>query len=376
MNDRLRFGAAVVLTVALAVLWVGCDSSGTAGVDTAVPSVQFATGGAGGVPSDSTVDVGVTLSDSIGAPVSLELLFAHQASSASFADLGGFSAPDSLTREIAFSADAGAGATQSFAVDISNTDLSEGSKEAFFALQQLESSGSVEIGTPREFSLSIGAKPISEARAEGREALVNGSQVTVTIRGIVTRAFGAFARIQDESGPTGAGGMALRQTFGDLSEDFQQDISDGTIEPGTELLVTGSISQFSGMLQINNEDMDSYAVVSQGDPPAPQTVSLDDLEAPDGEQYESELLRVEGLSFPDASGSFEAETTYDVEDGEGNTFMFRIQDTDETDVIGEPIPEGTFTYEGVLGQFNVFSGVDADEGYQFIPVDPSDIQSQ
>ena len=98
--------------------------------------------------------------------------------------------------------------------------------------------------------------------------------------------------------------------------------------------------------------------------------------APDGEDYMSKLLRVEDLSFPNASGSFESGTTYTVEDEEGTSFEFRVQDDDETNVIGEPIPDGTFDYEGVLGQFNVFSGVDTDEGYQFIPVQPDDIQPE
>jgi hypothetical protein len=51
--------------------------------------------------------------------------------------------------------------------------------------------------------------------------------------------------------------------------------------------------------------------------------------------------------------------------------MFRVQDNQETALIGENIPTGTFTYEGVLGQFNVFSGRDDDSGYQLIPVRPA-----
>lgn len=371
MNSLSRVGIVLSLIAAL-VLWVGCDSTGTGGQST-LPTVQFSSSGTGGVPTDSIIEVGVTLSDSVGADVSYEVLFAGGASSATPGDVGLSSSP-AVVHEGSFSSQAGAGATETFEVNIASADLSEGSKEAFFALQQLESEGDVEFGEPREFNLSIGAKPISDARTEGRQALANGNQVTVTVRGTVTRAFGAFARFQDESGPTGASGLAIRQTFGELSEDFQQDISDGTIEPGTELLVTGSISQFSGLLQINNEDLQGYAVISQGDPPAPQSVSLSDIEAPDGENFESELLRVEGLSFPQASGTFENGTTYDVVDEDGTTYMFRIQDDDETNIIGEPIPEGTFTYEGILGQFNVFSGVDADEGYQLIPVQPSDVK--
>jgi hypothetical protein len=378
MHHRIRTGA-VLLVLATAILWAGCDSGGSV-EPASVPAVQFTSDGAGGVPTDSTIQIGVTLTDSIGASVSVEVLFASQASSATFADLGGFSAPDSTTKEVTFSEDAGAGATEEVSVNIANADLSEGSKEAFFALQQLESEGSVEIGEPREFGLSIGAKPIAEARAEGREAILNGNQVTVTIRGTVSRAFGGYARFQDDSGPTGASGMVIRQVGGGLTDQFQQDIADGVIQPGTELLVTGTLSQFSGLLQINGDDLSSYSVISQGDPPEPQTVTLEDIEpssqGPGGENYMSELIRVEGLSFPDASGSFEGGTTYTVENADGTTFQFRVQGSDETNIAGEPIPEGTFTFEGILGQFNFFSGVDTDEGYQLLPMQASDVKPQ
>jgi hypothetical protein len=61
-----------------------------------------------------------------------------------------------------------------------------------------------------------------------------------------------------------------------------------------------------------------------------------------------------------------AGTSYDIEDGNGTTFTYRVQDSSETAVIGAEIPPGTFTYEGVLGQFDTFSG--NDEGYQLYPV--------
>jgi len=375
MRFRFRL-CAIVLLAAGAVLWAGCDSGGTAGADARIPSVQFASGGAGAVPTDTTVNIDVTLSDSVGASVSVEVLYANGASSTNYEDIGGYDSLETTAKTVTFSGDAGPGAQQSVEVGVVEADLSKGSKEAFFALQQLESEGTVEIGTPREFNLNIGAKPIAEARAEGREAILNGNQVTVTIRGTVSRAFGGYARFQDDSGPTGASGMVIRQVGGGLTDQFQQDISDGVIQPGTELLVTGAISQFSGLLQINGDDLSSYSVISQGDPPEPQVVTLSDIASPDGEDYMSELIRVEGLSFPEASGNFEGGTTYTVENAEGTEFMFRIQGSDETNVAGTSIPDGTFTFEGILGQFNVFSGVDADEGYQLLPMRASDIQSE
>jgi hypothetical protein len=97
-------------------------------------------------------------------------------------------------------------------------------------------------------------------------------------------------------------------------------------------------------------------------------VTLSDLQGSAGEDYESELLRVEGLSFPDSlvNQTLEEETTYPVLNDGGTSLEYRVQDSSETAVIGATFPPGTFTYEGVLGQFNDFSG--NNEGYQFIPI--------
>ena len=140
--------------------------------------------------------------------------------------------------------------------------------------------------------------------------------------------------------------------------------SGGEIQPGTEVIVTGTLSDFNGLLQINDDDLNSYRILSQGEPPAPQQVGLATL-SESGDNYLSELVRIEGLSFSSASGSFNGGMSYTVEGPDGNQFTFRVQGSDETNIAGTSIPEGTFTYEGVVG---VFSGE-----YQLIPVEDSDI---
>ena len=63
---------------------------------------------------------------------------------------------------------------------------------------------------------------INEARNQGVGA-------TVTVEGTVTRALGAYTRLQDTSGPTGASAIVIRQTSGS----FFDDVADSTIPSRT-----------------------------------------------------------------------------------------------------------------------------------------------
>ncbi|PEN14482.1 DNA-binding protein [Longibacter salinarum] len=195
---------------------------------------------------------------------------------------------------------------------------------------------------------------IAEARSQGVDA-------TVTVEGTVTRAFGSFVRLQDDSGTTGASALVIRQTSGP----FNTDVTSGVITAGTQLQVTGTLSEFNGLLQINESDLGDYQVLGQGSVPAPQSVSIDDL-ASAGEDYESELVSISSLSFQSASGVFANGEDYTVV-GETGSFPFRVQQADETQLAGTTIPAGAFEYEGVVGQFI--------NDYQLIPVLESDVQS-
>ena len=203
------------------------------------------------------------------------------------------------------------------------------------------------------------------------EARNQGVGADVTVEGTVTRAFGDFVRFQDGSGPTGASGLVVHQTSGD----FHDAIQDGTITQGTELQASGTLSQFpesgGGILQINEGDLDDYTVKEQGDPPAPQDVTLADLRTSDRD-YESELVRVTSLDFLNPQGTFGADVSYPVLDTAdastlaGSTLTFRVQDSGETQIVGESIPVGSFDYTGVVGRFNSQA--------QLIPVQSSDVQ--
>ncbi len=316
----------------------------------------------------ATLTVELAVSDPT-AGIEVDVAFAADASTADIDDL-----ETDPTQTVSFPASASAGDTQSVTVGLTDDSDPEGNEVARFDLMNLSTSGDASIGSPSRSARTI----LGDDRtvADARTAFEDGEPETVILEGTVSRAFGSYARLQDESGPTGASGLVIRQTEGPLSADFRADIDAGTIGPGTQLRVRGTISAFSGRLQLNNDNLTGYAVQGQGEPPALQAVSLSDLLAPSGEDYESELVRVEGLSFPDASGTFDAQATYTVEGEGGASFDVRVPDSSETGIIGAPIPEGVFTYRGVLGQFNNSQGPGVDEGYRLIPVRPADVQGE
>ena len=200
---------------------------------------------------------------------------------------------------------------------------------------------------------------IAEARAAGVGA-------TVTVQGTVSRAKGAFAQIQDATA-----GLSIRQT----ASPFFDAVAAGTIAPGTTITVTGVLSQFRGLLQINQgsmaNDLTSFTVDGQGAPPARQVVTLAELAA-NGEQYESELVLVRNLTVTGPS-PFTAATNYAVTDASSttNAVSLRIIGANDTDVDGVAVPTPTADITGVVGQFDTAPA--ATVGYQIQPTLASDI---
>ncbi|WP_232798297.1 T9SS type A sorting domain-containing protein [Salinibacter altiplanensis] len=158
----------------------------------------------------------------------------------------------------------------------------------------------------------------------------------------MTRAFGEYVRFQDESDNSDPSGLTVGPVSGALKDDIGGDIT-----KGTRLYVRGTLSEPDGLLRIDNSGLKNYIILEQGSLPMAQDVSLSTLRS-SGDKFESELLRVDGLSFPNASGTFAENTTYEVE--EGTTLLdYQVGGAEETNLGGKSIPAGTFTYEGVLG---------------------------
>lgn len=326
-------------------------------------------GGTSGLSSVQFAEAGRTVGEAAAGSVTFEV-FVHNPDDAitvevAFDENGSTAAEGS---DLSFSPQtltfpAGSGAAQTVSVPVLDDDEAEGRETAAFVLQNVSSGGDALLGAPSRFSLTIEDDDQSATAIANARTAPLGTPVTVT--GIVTRAMGAFTRIQD-----GTGGLTIRQPSGAFFDDVQS----GAIAPGDRLEVTGAVSQFAGLRQFNDNDLTSYERLSRGNAlPALQEVTLEEI-AQNGEAYESEIVEVSGLQFidRDAGGTFQAATTYSLSDPalSNGVVDFRVPNAEDTELDGVSIPTGTFTYRGVLSQFN--NDFDADEppnfGYQLLPV--------
>ena len=182
--------------------------------------------------------------------------------------------------------------------------------------------------------------------------------IEVEIEGIVTRAYGDYIRLQDDSGDIGARGITIRRTSGGLHDAIGSEIASGTT-----LTVSGRLSDFNDLLQINEQNVHEYEIGDTGDAPDPLSIDLSTVTA-SNHDYESVLVRVEGLTIRDPAGNFTQQTSYVVEQN-GTTAPLRVQRPSETELPGTAVPDVTFDYEGVVGRFHAES--------QLLPVQVSDL---
>ena len=149
---------------------------------------------------------------------------------------------------------------------------------------------------------------IAAARAQA-PATNSTAGPTVTVRGIVTNgnelgsSVSIVRYIQD-----GTAGIAVYTTGGTNGPLVS------ALAPGDSILVTGGLKMFRGLLEI--DPITSLTVLAGNRPlPAPVVFTSANAAAAYAEQYESQLMRINGLTSVNTVGggtvaSFSANTTY------------------------------------------------------------------
>lgn len=112
--------------------------------------------------------------------------------------------------------------------------------------------------------------------------------------------------------------------------------------------IRGHLSVFNGVLQFVPTPADWGAATSTGNSVTIPVVTISTL-LTNWEDYESELVRINGVTFADGNGAnlFSSSTNYDISDG--STMFFRTTFF-EADYIGQTIPSGSNNIVAIVGE--------------------------
>lgn len=123
-------------------------------------------------------------------------------------------------------------------------------------------------------------------------------------------------------------GILIDDNAGVITSDFE--IGDGVTG------LSGVLGEFGGMLQLV-PDSDPGDPISSGNFPTPQVISVDELFS-NFEEYESELVQLNAVTFTDGGGVFTNGTVYSFEEISNTIGNFRTTFYD-VDYIGTAIPD-------------------------------------
>ncbi|MEY3397898.1 MAG: hypothetical protein RL220_492 [Bacteroidota bacterium] len=133
---------------------------------------------------------------------------------------------------------------------------------------------------------------------------------------------------------------------------------------GDIITVTGTITEFNGLLEVG-PSLTSVEINSTGnDLPAPQVMGAEDADEDD----EGELVEVLNVQFSNGGTIIAGNSTYDyTADGQTGTIYVR----NGSAMIGSVLPAGLVTLNGICSQFD--SSAPYDSGYQILARDMDDL---
>lgn len=204
--------------------------------------------------------------------------------------------------------------------------------------------------------------PIADAKINDENGLAIRFGDLVSIRGIVTVAnhFGSPSYIQDNSG-----GISI------YSPTFST-----SVQLGDEVFVTGTVTQFNGLNQLEFPIL--HSIISTGNNVEPIIATPFHL-SNDGvggvENFEGKLVRVNGVVVTELNGTAVSNWAYKnyLLTGTGPNDVVEIRIDNDTEIIGSVAPAGRFDVIGVLSQFK--PNLPYIGGYQVMPRMLSDIIS-
>jgi phosphatidylserine/phosphatidylglycerophosphate/cardiolipin synthase-like enzyme len=173
---------------------------------------------------------------------------------------------------------------------------------------------------------------------------------TVTVRGLVTNGaeLGKIRCLQD-----GTAGVAAFPGTGSAAG-FEANVGQGD-----SVEITGVLTNYQGLLEIT--PISAYTVLVQNLPlPAPKIIHLTDW----SDQYESQLVGMDCITFADGAGLFSSSGAYVIHDLAGNSAELYLRSGHP--LLGATVPGTPIFLTGILTDFN---------GFQLLPRTNADFQS-
>ena len=214
---------------------------------------------------------------------------------------------------------------------------------------------------------SVAAQTVITIAAARAQAPTTNSTAgpTVTVRGVVTNG--------DELGSTvsiiryiqdGTSGVGVYST-GTGAYATQLNL----LVPGDSIEVTGGLKMFRGLLEV--DPINSLTVLAGNRRvPAPVVFTAAQAASAYAEQYEGQLVRINGLTSVNTTGggtvsSFSANTTYRLNNNAALVTYVPTNSTGADGLIGKPSPTGTFDAIGIVSQYTS-SATSTTGGYQIL----------
>ncbi len=179
------------------------------------------------------------------------------------------------------------------------------------------------------------------------EARGMAAGTVVTVKGLVTNGaeLGVIRYFQDNTAGIAAYGSSVN-----------------AVNRGDSVTITGTLKIYNQLLEL--DPLASVVVRSSGNPlPDPIILTPSQL----NETYEGMLVQVNKVTFTDAGGIF-AQKKYAFTSNNETGYIY-VKNS-QTDIIGQPIPNGPVSIIALLSQFDYSSPA---AGYQMLPRTMSDI---
>jgi len=124
-----------------------------------------------------------------------------------------------------------------------------------------------------------------------------------------------------------------------------------TLNVGDSVEVTGDLDDYNGKLEIVPSGASDITVISSGNSlPAFQEISVATL-ITNGEDYESELIRINGASITSGNWPTGGESVNLTISDDGGVSEVDMRIDSDMEIIGNPEPAAPFNVQGIAGQF-------------------------